>query len=105
MRAVLVGNDYLKDNNGNFKHLESNTSVLPSFARAEDYFNKSVFDQFLLDNNITSIVIIDALGPNLLQDGLDKQHDGNSSHQNISHMLSNVYGETHNVSFITQNQD
>jgi len=105
MRAVLVGNDYLKDNNGNFKHLESNTSVLPSFARAEDYFNKSVFDQFLLDNNITSIVIIDALGPTLLQDGLDKQHDGNSSHQKISHMLSNVYGETHNVSFITQNQD
>ena len=47
MRAVLVGNDYLKDNNGNFKHLESNTSVLPSFARSEDYFNKSVFDQFL----------------------------------------------------------
>ena len=105
MRAVLVGNDYLKDNNGNFKHLESNTSVLPSFARSEDYFNKSVFDQFLLDNNITSIVIIDALGPTLLQDGLDKQHDGNSSHQKISHMLSNVYGETHNVSFITQNQD
>jgi hypothetical protein len=105
MRAVLVGNDYLKDNNGNFKHLESNTSVLPSFVRAEDYFNKSVFDQFLLDNNITSIVIIDALGPTFVQDGLDKQHDGNSSHQKISHMLSNVYGETHNVSFITQNQD
>jgi len=105
MRAVLVGNDYLKDNNGNFKHLESNTSVLPSFVRAEDYFNKSVFDQFLLDNNITSIVIIDALGPTFVQDGLDKQHDGNSSYQKISHMLSNVYGETHNVSFITQNQD
>ena len=105
MRAVLVGNDYLKDNNGNFKHLESNTSVLPSFVRAEDYFNKSVFDQFLLDNNITTIVIIDALGPTFVQDGLDKQHDGNSSHQKISHMLSNVYGETHNVSFISQNQD
>ena len=105
MRAVLVGNDYLKDNNGNFRHLESNTSVLPSFARAEDYFNKSVFDQFLLDNNITSIVIIDPLGSNFLQDGLDKQHDGNSSYQKISHMLSNIYGETHSVSFISQNQD
>jgi|SaaInlStandDraft_1057018.scaffolds.fasta_scaffold00801_4 hypothetical protein len=105
MRAVLVGNDYLKDNNGNFRHLESNTSVLPSFARAEDYFNKSVFDQFLLDNNITSIVIIDPLGSNFVQDGLDKQHDGSSPYQKISHMLSNVYGETHSVSFITQNQD
>ena len=105
MRAVLVGNDYLKDNNGNFKHLESNTSVLPSFVRAEDYFDKPVFDQFLLDNNITTIIIIDPLGPNFLMDGLDKQHDGSSSRQKISHMLSNIYGETHNVSFISQNQD
>ena len=105
MRAVLVGNDYLKDNNGNFKHLESNTSVLPSFVRAEDYFNKSVFDQFLLDNNITTIVIIDPSGPNFLSDGLDKQNDGSGSYQKISHMLTSLYGETYNVSFISQNID
>ena len=105
MRAVLVGNDYLKDNNGNFRHLESNTSVLPSFARTEDYFNKPIFDQFLSDNNITDIVIIDAIGPNFVNDILDKQHDGNSSFQKISHMLANTYGDTHNVSFISQNQN
>ena len=105
MRAVLVGNDYLKDNNGNFRHLESNTSVLPSFVRAEDYFNKPVFDQFLSDNNITDIIVIDASGPNFVMDGYDKQHDGNSSFQKISYMLANTYGDTHNVSYISQNED
>lgn len=104
MRAVLVGNDYIKDNNGNFRHLESNTSVLPSFARSEDYFNKPVFDQFLSDNNITDIIVIDASGTFVL-DVYDKQHDGNSSFQKISHMLANTYGDTHNVSYITQNED
>lgn len=105
MRAVLVGNDYLKDNNGNFKYLESNTSVLPSFTRAEDYFNKGEFDQFLLDNNITEITIIDPIGPNFLKDGFDKQHDGTSAYQKISHMFTHIYGETHSVNFITQNKD
>jgi len=105
MRAVLVGNDYLKDNNGNFRHLESNTSVLPSFVRSEDYFNKPVFDQFLSGNNITDIIVIDASGPNFVKDAYDKQHDGSSSFQKISHMLVNTYGDTHNVTYIYQNED
>ena len=103
MRAVLIGNDYLKDNNGNFRHLESNTSVLPSFARAEDYFNKPVFDQFLSDNNISDIVVIDTIGPNFVEDTLDKQHNGTTPFQKVSYMLANTYGDTHNVSIINQN--
>lgn len=106
MRAVLVGNDYIKDGDGNFKHLESNTSILQPFFRAERYFDKTVFDQFITDNGLTEIVIIDPRGPNFVKDVVDKQKlQTDTSFQKICRMFANTYGDTLSVSILHQNED
>ncbi len=58
MRSVLIAVDFVKDIDGSFKVLELNTGISISPKTIEPYFNKTDFDVFLTQNNITDIDLI-----------------------------------------------
>lgn len=58
MKGVLIGVDFLKDTDGSFKILELNTGTGFVFSNPLPYFNKSVLDDLILENNINEIDLI-----------------------------------------------
>lgn len=58
MKGVLIATDFLKDVDGNFKVLETNTNINLAIADIENYFDINSFDQFIQENEITKIDII-----------------------------------------------
>ena len=56
MRAVILGTDFVKDIDGSFKTLETNTNVGLEIS-FDKYVNDS-FKEFIISNNFTEIVII-----------------------------------------------
>jgi hypothetical protein len=76
MRAVLIAVDYVKDTDGTFKILELNTGIAIAPANMENYFNKSVFDNFLLENNITEINLI-SIGVESVENLIDLENTQN----------------------------
>jgi hypothetical protein len=63
MKSVILGNDFLRDSDGSFKFLETNTSCALPVKNIETYFNKDVFDAFLSTNGITKIDLINPVSP------------------------------------------
>jgi predicted DNA binding protein len=57
MRAVIIGTDFIKDVDGSFKAIETNTNVGLAVSPSR-YFNIGDFTQFVEDNNFTEIVVI-----------------------------------------------
>jgi hypothetical protein len=58
MKAVLIATDFLKDNDGSFKTLETNTGIHFVIKNVSNYLNVSEFDNFLSENNIDTIEFI-----------------------------------------------
>ena len=58
MKAVLLATDYLKDIDGSFKILETNTSISIATQFPQNYFNGERFSQFVIDNGITEIYFL-----------------------------------------------
>jgi hypothetical protein len=63
MKSVILGNDFLRDSDGSFKFLETNTSCALPVKNIETYINKDVFDAFLSTNGITKIDLINPVSP------------------------------------------
>lgn len=57
MRAVLLGTDYIKDINGSFKAIETNTNIALS-VDVRKYFDIESFNQFVIDNGFNEIVLL-----------------------------------------------
>ena len=58
MKAVLIATDYVKDTNGEFKVLETNTQTDILFKNANDYLDLDALEQLVSDNGITNVEII-----------------------------------------------
>jgi hypothetical protein len=94
MKAVLLGNDFIKDTDGTFKMLETNTNLALPLKPIASYINKDVLDQFLLDNDITDIdLIIPSVG---IASSIDYDNSELSHSTFHSYIIQN-YGETYNV--------
>ena len=57
MRAVLTGTDLLKDIDGSFKTIETNTNIQTA-VDATIYFNEDDFNTFISESTINEIVLI-----------------------------------------------
>lgn len=57
MRAVIIGTDFMKDTDGTFKALETNTNVQLD-TQWELNFDPASFENFVLSNNFTEVVLI-----------------------------------------------
>jgi len=57
MRAVILGTDFVKDTDGSFKTIETNTNVGLQ-VDATKYFNINEFDTFLTENNLNEVVVV-----------------------------------------------
>jgi len=71
MKSVILGNDFLKDTDGSFKIIETNTSCGFPLKNIGTYFNKSNFDTFLTTNGITKIDLINPPSPFIMSKDLD----------------------------------
>jgi hypothetical protein len=57
MRAVIIGTDFMKDTDGSFKALETNTNIQLDTQWSYN-FDSGSFEQFVLSNNFNEIVLI-----------------------------------------------
>ena len=57
MRAVIIGTDFMKDTDGTFKALETNTNIQLDTQWSLNY-DGSAFENFILSNNFTEVVLI-----------------------------------------------
>jgi hypothetical protein len=57
MRGVLIGTDLLKDIDGSFKTIETNTNIQTA-VNASIYFNEDMFNDFITGTSINEIVFI-----------------------------------------------
>ena len=57
MRGVLIGTDLLKDIDGSFKTIETNTNIQTA-VNASVYFNEDMFNDFITGTSINEIVFI-----------------------------------------------
>lgn len=57
MRAVIIGTDFMKDTDGTFKVLETNTNIQLDTQWCLN-FDSASFENFVLSNNFTEVVLI-----------------------------------------------
>jgi hypothetical protein len=57
MRAVIIGTDFMKDTDGTFKALETNTNIQLDTQWSLN-FDSASFENFVLSNNFTEVVLI-----------------------------------------------
>lgn len=57
MRAVIIGTDFMKDADGTFKALETNTNIQLDTQWSLN-FDSASFENFVLSNNFTEVVLI-----------------------------------------------
>lgn len=58
MKGVLLATDFVKDVDGTFKILETNTAISIAPKSFSEYFNTQRFKQFVSDNGITEIYFL-----------------------------------------------
>ena len=84
MKSVILGTDYIKDADGSFKVLETNTSIGFTWNRSDTYFSTSSLDSLIADNSFTEAHLIFTNGGNL------KVNDLSSSFSHDDFNLFNV---------------
>ena len=61
MRTVLLGSDFMYDQNGDLKILEINTNVTlnvnDKVENTSDVFDFSELDNFIVQNNFTTVIL------------------------------------------------
>ena len=57
MRAVIIGTDFIKDTDGSFKAIETNTNIQMDMD-IRYYFDPTVFDTIISGSTIDEIVLI-----------------------------------------------
>jgi hypothetical protein len=96
MKSVILGNDFLKDTDGSFKMLETNTSCAFPTKNMITYLNKEVFDTFLSNNGIEEIDII-TTGSGMIS-SIDESFD-DSLPSTLTAFLNEHYGQTHSIRY------
>jgi hypothetical protein len=99
MKSVILGNDFLKDTDGSFKFLETNTSCAFPLKNIETYLNKTIFDSFLSDNGITKIDLINPLAGIIITGDVDGFDSSLAS--TLHSFLTKNYSETHQIQLWT----
>ena len=74
MKSVLLGTDYVKDVDGNFKVLETNTNIGFTWNRSDNYFSTSSLDSLIAANSFTEAHLIFTNGGNLKVNDLSSDH-------------------------------
>jgi hypothetical protein len=81
MRAVIIGTDFMKDTDGTFKALETNTNIQLDTQWSLN-FDSASFENFVLSNNFTEVVLI--------------SNENNTSHE-TSHTINYEINELRNI--------
>jgi hypothetical protein len=100
MKSVILGNDFLRDSDGSFKFLETNTSCALPVKNIETYFNKDVFDAFLSTNGITKIDLINPASPVVTctdVDGFDSSLSSSLRDYFLTHYSETISVQTWNA--------
>jgi hypothetical protein len=84
MRAVIIGTDFMKDTDGTFKALETNTNIQLDTQWSLN-FDSTLFENFVLSNNFTEVVLI--------------SNDSNK----LNHSFHTINEETQQLRNITKN--
>jgi hypothetical protein len=106
MRAVLTGTDLLKDTDGSFKAIETNTNIQTA-VDATIYLNENDFNTFISETEINEIVLISKTELNsILVDVELNENDEviNNTGRSFSLFLKN-YCETNGMTFTLINVD
>lgn len=74
MKSVLLGTDYIKDADGNFKVLETNTNIGFTWNRSDTYFSTSSLDSLIAANSFTEAHLIFTNGGNLKVNDLSSSY-------------------------------
>lgn len=90
MKGVLLATDFVKDTDGVFKILETNTSVAIAVQCMNNYMNTESFLQFLSDNSITEVHLLLPRGVTTT-DTIDLTSNGDCLH--YIHHFRNITGE------------
>lgn len=90
MKGVLLATDFVKDTDGVFKILETNTSVAIAVQCMNNYMNTESFLQFLSDNSITEVHLLLPRGATMT-DAIDLTSNGDCTYY-IFH-FKNIIGD------------
>jgi hypothetical protein len=74
MRAVIIGTDFVKDTDGSFKAIETNTNIGLDVS-ANEYIDVTSFTDFVLDNSFTEIHLIASSANLNITDVLESPND------------------------------
>jgi hypothetical protein len=100
MRAVLTGTDLLKDIDGSFKAIETNTNIQTA-VDATIYFNQDDFNTFISESAINEIVLISKTELNLVLNDVEL-NESNEVISNIGEDFSSFlksYCESNGMTF------
>lgn len=73
MKAVIIGTDFMRDTNGSFKVIETNTNIGMDVS-IENYIDSVSFTNFVLDNSFEEIHLIYSI-PNVILNHIEENHD------------------------------
>jgi len=100
MRAVIIGTDFIKDTDGSFKTIETNTNVGMD-VNVGKYIDSASFTNFILDNSFEEIHLI-YTNPNIqitdYTDIVNKDVDDNTS--TFRDFLINSICTPNNITFV-----
>lgn len=100
MRAVLTGTDLLKDIDGSFKVIETNTNIQTA-VDTTIYFNQDDFNTFISESTINEIILISKTELNTFIPDIELNENNeviSDTGTDISLFLKN-YCETHGMTF------
>jgi hypothetical protein len=105
MRAVIIGTDFIKDTNGSFKAIETNTNVGMD-VNVGRHIDSGSFTSFVLDNSFQEIHLIYTFA-NLqitsIEDLLNT--DANDNARQFNNFLKNVICVPNNIAFVPHSLD
>jgi hypothetical protein len=91
MKGVLIGTDFIKSSNGDYKVIETNTNIRlyeNEDLSINDYIDKVSFKNLLIQNNITELVYIH---PGNAGDANSQRRQEKSIFENIANELNITY--------------
>jgi hypothetical protein len=106
MRAVITGTDFIKDTDGSFKAIETNTNIgigvdVTRYLDIDEFTNfvsTNEFNEIVFLYNVKNIIILDNEGE------LEQKHPNYSKNYNLESFLVNHYSGS-NVNIIIQKVD
>jgi hypothetical protein len=108
MRAVIIGTDFMKDTDGTFKALETNTNIQLDTQWSLN-FDSSSFENFVLSNNFTEVVLISNQNNKLANSAhtvnyeIDEliNYNNNTIHNSLPYIPFNYTFDSYLKSFLT----